>query len=179
MGGAATAKARNVEGPRDQCGGCAAHPEARLGKANKDRLAAVVERDALHRNNERFATKVKTLEREAAQQAKAPVGKARGPTAEGEVEDLRPRGAMPPALSSFSPDFRHGTRRLRRPRDRCRLSPVACAWPCWRAGRRSTWRRWHLTWHGSKLPMINWRSSTPPPPPTASWRRRWTPSPRQ
>ena len=60
--------------------------EARLAKANEDRRAAEVERDALCRDKDRLTTKVKILEREVAQRARAPGGKAPGPTAEGEAQ---------------------------------------------------------------------------------------------
>ena len=60
--------------------------EAHLAKANEDRRAAEAQRDALRRHKERLTTKVKTLERDAAQRAKAPGGRVTRPTAEGEVE---------------------------------------------------------------------------------------------
>ena len=41
----------------------------------------------------------------------------------------------PPALGSSWPGRRHGMRRLRRRRDRCRLLPRSCAWHEGGAGR--------------------------------------------
>ena len=59
---------------------------SRLAKANEDRRAAEVERDALCRDKAHLTAKVKTFEWEAAQQARAAGGKAPGSTVEGEAE---------------------------------------------------------------------------------------------
>ena len=126
-----------------------------------------MERKALRRDKERLTAKVKTLEREAAERARAPGGRAPGPRAEGEADGLTAeRGGggggrpTPPALGSSWTGRRHGMRRLRRRRDKCGLSPLACAGPCCRATRRSRLRRWRPTWPRSLLPT----HSSPPPP---------------
>ena len=55
--------------------------DARLAKANEEGQAAEVERDMLHRDKECLTTRVRTLEREAVQRARAKGGRAPGLTA--------------------------------------------------------------------------------------------------
>ena len=140
--------------------------EAPVAKANEDKRAAEVERDALRRDKERLTAKVKTLEREAAQRARATGGMAPGPAAEGKAEGpTAERGGgglsavegrpTPPAVGSSWPEREHGMHRQRRRLDRCRPSPGACAWPCFTAKRRSGSRRWHPTWPRSLLPTTS------------------------
>ena len=64
-----------------------------------------MELDALHHNKERLTAKVKTLEREVAQRARASAGRAPGPTAQGEAEGATAEraGGAPNAASSTYP----------------------------------------------------------------------------
>ena len=58
--------------PWQICGISAPRPRASLAKANKHEHAPEVERDPLRHDKVRLSAKVKTLEREAAQRARAP-----------------------------------------------------------------------------------------------------------
>ena len=106
-------------------------------KATECDLEAEVEADAVPRDKDRLTTKVKTLEREAAQRATAPRRRAPGPMVEEEAGGWtaeRGPGAPNAACARFLLAVAQAWRaQARAAADRCRLLPRACAWPCCRA----------------------------------------------